>query len=198
MVAERQALAGILRTLSDDDWAQPSLCSGWTVKDVAAHVISSPQFGPLETAKLLPSVWRGYNTMILRDGQPRGRAPVDQILADYERWASVRRGPVTVTHIEPLVDVLVHTQDIVRPLGRRYAMPTAAAAVAAERCRLLSRLLGSHRLVIGVRMSATDIDCARTGAHRRSPHRRTAHAVAGRPAEASALSGDGLALLRSS
>ena len=47
---------------------------------------------------------------------------------------------MTVTHVEPLVDVLVHTQDILRPLGRVHEPPAEAAAVAADRCRLLAPL----------------------------------------------------------
>jgi Mycothiol maleylpyruvate isomerase N-terminal domain len=32
------ALARLLEGLSDDEWEQPSLCAGWRVCDVAAHV----------------------------------------------------------------------------------------------------------------------------------------------------------------
>jgi uncharacterized protein (TIGR03083 family) len=62
--------------------------------------------------------------------------------------------------LEPLIDVLVHTQDVVRPLGRRHDVPPAAAAAAADRARsaTASRVLGSHHLVRSVRMVATDAD----------------------------------------
>ena len=43
--AQRAALADILETLTEDEWARDSLCSGWTVRDVAAHVISSADAG---------------------------------------------------------------------------------------------------------------------------------------------------------
>ena len=33
---ERKALAADLRALGDDDWATPSLCGDWTVRDVLA------------------------------------------------------------------------------------------------------------------------------------------------------------------
>ncbi len=36
---ERIALAATLRTLTPEQWEHDSLCEGWTVKDVAAHVI---------------------------------------------------------------------------------------------------------------------------------------------------------------
>ena len=36
--AQRMNLAALLEQLSADDWRQPSLCAGWTVRDVAAHL----------------------------------------------------------------------------------------------------------------------------------------------------------------
>jgi uncharacterized protein (TIGR03083 family) len=194
VVAERLALAAILRDLSEEEWAHPSLCAGWTVKDVAAHVISGPQLRWRETLKVLPGLVHGYNGMILRDAQRRGRASAAEILAEFDRWAGVRRGPVTVTHVEPLIDILVHTQDIVRPLGRRHAMPPDAAAVAADRSRLLAPLVGSARVVRGLRMVATDTDWARgSGPTVEGPMEELLMLCAGRAPDAGRLTGDGVA-----
>ena len=38
----REALGDYLAGLSADDWNRPSLCAGWTVKDVAAHMLVIP------------------------------------------------------------------------------------------------------------------------------------------------------------
>lgn len=43
--AQRMNLAALLEQLSGDDWRQPSLCAGWTVRDVAAH-LTLQQVGP--------------------------------------------------------------------------------------------------------------------------------------------------------
>lgn len=193
VVAERLALAEILRDLDDAEWEHASLCDGWRVRDVAAHVISSPQITWRETLKVLPAMRHGYNTAILRDGLRRGRASTAEILADYDRWARVRRGPATVTHLEPLIDVLVHTQDIARPLGRRHAMPPEAAAAAADRARLLSALTGSRSVVRSVRMRATDVDwAAGRGPVLEGPMEELLMVCTGRPPAEGSLSGDGL------
>jgi uncharacterized protein (TIGR03083 family) len=41
--AERLRLAALLESLDAQDWDAPSLCSGWRVRDVAAHVALAPQ-----------------------------------------------------------------------------------------------------------------------------------------------------------
>ena len=35
---ERAWLADLLESLAQEAWQQPSLCEGWTVRDVAAHL----------------------------------------------------------------------------------------------------------------------------------------------------------------
>ena len=73
---ERSALADLLETLRPEEWDHPTLCPGWAVRDVAAHVIASPQVG---LADLVPALWRGrrdYNRSLYLDGRARGRRPV--------------------------------------------------------------------------------------------------------------------------
>jgi uncharacterized protein (TIGR03083 family) len=159
-VAARESLAATLATLSEDQWNHPSLCEGWRVRDVAAHIIAGPQLGWAATLRLVPGLWRGYNGMTLRDGRRRGDAPIAEILAQYDRFADVRRAPAVVTYVEPLTDALVHSQDILRPLGIAHPMPPEAAAVAATRARVVARLImpRAARAARGRRFVATDTD----------------------------------------
>ena len=148
---QRAALATLLRTLTAEQWEHDTLCAGWTVRDLAAHVISTPQVGVREVLRLMPSMALGYNRAVFRDVKRRGQAPVAAILDDYDRYAGSRHHVPVTTHLEPLIDVLVHTQDIVRPLGLRHDMPVDAAVAVADRARLLAPLTGSRRVVRGVR-----------------------------------------------
>lgn len=186
-IAQRVAVRDVLRGLSAEEWDRPSLCAGWRVRDVAAHLISGPQLGLVGTGRALGGLWRGYNGMILHDGRRRGGAPVAAILAQYDEWAEVPRGPLTVTYVEPLIDAIVHAQDVVRPLGRSLAAPPEASAVAADRVRLLAAFFGTRRFLSGVRMVATDTDWARgSGRELRAPMLELLMMSTGRPA-----SGDG-------
>jgi len=46
--AERDLCVDYLQSLSDEEWDMPSLCEGWTVKDVVGHMgaISKGFFTP--------------------------------------------------------------------------------------------------------------------------------------------------------
>lgn len=37
---ERAALLDVLASLAPDDWRAPTVCAGWSVKDIAAHIIA--------------------------------------------------------------------------------------------------------------------------------------------------------------
>lgn len=195
---ERAALAATLRTLTPQQWAHESLCTGWSVQDVAAHVISNPQIGWRQLPAVLADAARlGYNEAIFRDVRRRGQQPREQIVADFERWATSTRHVPTTTSVETLVDALVHHQDIVRPLGLHHDPDPTAASVAADRCRLLAGLLGSRRVVRGVRMVATDTDWARgSGPVVEAAMVELLMLCAGRPADPARLTGEASDALR--
>ncbi len=194
--AERAALVATLTGLATEDWTHPTLCTGWTVHDVAAHVIASPQLGWRGTAAMSArNVGRGYNAMVFREVKRLGaRETRESILADYDTYAaSTRHVPVT-TSVEPLIDALVHHQDIVRPLGLARAMPPVAAVVAADRARRLSMLFGTRSLLRSVRMVATDVDWTRgKGPTISGPIQELLMICSGREPDRSLVTGDGLA-----
>ena len=45
--AERTDLADLLETVTPEQWEAPSLCEGWRVRDVVAHVMSFDGVSPL-------------------------------------------------------------------------------------------------------------------------------------------------------
>jgi uncharacterized protein (TIGR03083 family) len=191
---QRRALAVVLESLAEDEWTHDSLCAGWTVRDVAAHIISSPQIRVRELPAILARGGFGYNQMIFRDVKRRGQAPVAEILADFRRYDGSRHKPPCTTHIEPLIDILVHSQDILRPLGRTHDLPRDAAVVAADRSRRLAPLLGAGKLVRSVRMVATDIDWDRgRGPTIEGPIQELLMLCCGRVGDPALLAGEGLA-----
>lgn len=193
---ERSALADLLETLSPQQWEHPTLCPGWVVRDVAAHVISSPQFGP---ADLVAALWRGrgdFDRAMYLDARIRARRPPAEIVADYRRLDGSRRHPPGSSIREPLLDVLVHTQDIALPLGRHHAMPVDAARAAADRVWSMPFPFRARRRLRGVALVADDVAWrAGDGPEVRGPVEALLLLLTGRSAALDRLRGPGLPLL---
>ncbi|MFI0482459.1 maleylpyruvate isomerase family mycothiol-dependent enzyme [Actinomadura sp. 9N215] len=192
--AQRDSLADLLGDLSDDQWRQPSLCTGWTVRDVAAH-LTLQQIG-LGAAIAMMAQWRGSLDRTVHHVACRRAAALStaQIIAQIRGMAGSRRHNVGVTYLETLTDILVHGQDIAVPLGLRHDMPAPAAAVAAG--RLLSmrwpRPLPATRKVAGFRLVAADTPwSAGQGPEVRAPMSALLLLCAGRHAALPDLSGPG-------
>jgi len=194
ITAQRRELEEILRSLPAASWERESLCAGWKISDVAAHVISAPQLNVAVMLKVIPAmIIHGYNGATLRDGQRRGAVGPQEILSQYRRFASVPRGPAMVGVLETLTDTLVHTQDIVRPLGIRYDMPLPAAELVARRLEKTGWLLGSRRIIREVRMEVNDWEFASgSGPVLRGPLAELVMLRAGRRPDWSQLSGPGV------
>ncbi|MGW5468846.1 maleylpyruvate isomerase family mycothiol-dependent enzyme [Streptomyces chartreusis] len=191
---ERLNLAGFLDGLDDTDWSVPSLCSGWTVHDVVAHLSLSTRstlLGTLKAAIRARGDWNRMEFDVARERAARF-GPHELIAQIRETAGSARRAPLS-SPLDPLTDFLVHGQDIARPLGRAHAMP-AEQTVAALRHVVASRFYGAAKRLRGVRLVATDADWS-TGegaAEARGPVGDLLLLATGRPAGLAGLSGPGV------
>ena len=160
---ERLGLADVLDDLAPAEWEQPSLCAGWRVRDVAAH-LALAQTGAGRAAVDLLRAGGRLQRMIHDTAVRHAGSPTEQLIAQLRSMAGSRRTAPGVTPLEPLLDVLVHGQDIAVPLGRPRTMPVAAATTAATRVWDLpwpmSTTFGARRRLAGLRLVATDTDWA--------------------------------------
>ncbi len=154
--AERLALADLLDTLTPDQWEGPSLCRGWRVRDVAAHVTLATRARPLNAMVGLVLARGNFNTYVARDARARSARPTAELVADLRAAAGSRHHPPGTKPEDPLGDVLVHAQDIARPLGIDHDMPTEGAITAADRIWAMSFPFHARRRVAGVRLRAID------------------------------------------
>lgn len=123
--AERLALADLLDGLTDEQWATPSLCAGWSVKDVAAHV--APTVGGGIGAFLVALLRSGFDPDRASRRVVRAVAsvPATEVVADLRGHAGQRSSPPGLAPASQLADVLVHTLDIAVPLGIPVQRPDA-------------------------------------------------------------------------
>jgi uncharacterized protein (TIGR03083 family) len=153
---QRADLADFLDTLTPEQWEAPSLCPGWSVRQAAAHITqSSTNWGRL-SFELLRSGFR-FNALTLRMGRDDQRTP-EEITAAMRAMVGGRRRPPGTAVADPLMDVLVHGQDIAVPLGIPRAMPVAAAVIAAERLWKMGFPFNARKRFPNVTFTATDAD----------------------------------------
>jgi uncharacterized protein (TIGR03083 family) len=194
---ERAGLADLLEDLSPAEWATPSLCDAWRVGDVAAH-LTLAQMG-LGGALVGAVRARGSFDGMIRDTALRAASrPPAECARRLRAMVGSRRTAPFLTPLEPLLDVLVHGQDIAIPLGRTRRMPTEAAATAAQRAWDLRFPFRARRRLAGFRLAATDADWAvGSGAPVEGPIAALLLLVTGRDAALDELTGEGVNALTS-
>ena len=190
---ERARLVELLATLRDDEWNTPSLCVGWRVRDVAAHVIMS---AATSTPAMLVEMIRArgrFNRMIDDTARRGGSRDPYLILAEFRDHAASRRRPPGTKPLDPLMDVLVHSQDIAIPLSRDLAMPIDAGAAVARHLHAQGFPFHAARRFTGLRFVATDTELT-LGAGRevRGPVAAIVLTLTGRSALVDRLTGPGV------
>ncbi len=152
---ERLSLANLFGSLSADEWETESLCTGWRVRDVAAH-LTLAHMGMLAGVLAMLRARGNLNRMIRDTAVRQARLPTGQYAVLLRGMIGSRRTAPGITELEPLIDVLVHGQDIAIPLGRTRPVPPAAAATAATRVWSMGRPFHAERKLSGFRLVATD------------------------------------------
>lgn len=193
--AERHSLADLLDDLGPAEWETPSLCAGWRVRDVAAH-LTLAQMGALPATVALARAGGSFHRMIRDTARRRARLPTPRYAELLRAMAGSRRTAPGVTHLEPLIDVLVHGQDIAVPLGRSRAVPPGAAVAAVERVWPNLFPFRPERRLRGFTFAATDADwTAGQGPRIEGPIGAILLLLTGRPAGLAHLTGPGKAEL---
>lgn len=194
--AERSELTDLLETLTPGQWEHPTLCRGWRVHDVVAHLVSYEEHGPTDLARRL-----------LRARLRPGRLN-DVALADYRERSPEELVDFLRRHLTPqgttaslggrvgLVDALVHHQDIRRPLGLPREVPADRLLVTLPFSVTAPPLRGFWH-ARGVRLVATDPDWSwGRGPEAAGPAEAVLMVLAGRPGVALELTGPGAGLLQ--
>lgn len=154
---QRASFAEMIEPLTPEQWETPSLCGGWRVRDVAAHLAlaqASPLWATVEAVRAGGS----FNRMI-RNSAIRSSGEEPAVFAGRIRaMAGSRKKAPFISHLEPLTDILVHAQDIAVPLGIDRPMPVDAAAASAQRVYDTGFPFFARRRLRGSRLQATDTD----------------------------------------
>ncbi|MGI9156918.1 MAG: maleylpyruvate isomerase family mycothiol-dependent enzyme [Marmoricola sp.] len=192
--SERLSLCKLLEDLDPADWTVVSLCPDWTVRDVVAHLTTTTRATKPDMILAMIRARGNFHRMTSRTARRRASAftPAELVAQLRDTAGSTRRMPGSGP-MDPLVDVLVHGQDIAHPLGRDRALPREAAA-AALAYTANNAFYGAPNRFAQLRLVATDADWTSGEAadEVRGPIRDLLLVATGRPTGLAGLAGTGL------
>ena len=116
LIAQRRDLCDIADGFTTHQWATPSLCAGWSVRDVVCHLLGPVEFsafksvGPLLKARFNFDVFTQH--MVAADDRSG-----EVLTTALRNGAEVRWTPPGFGFEAPLTDIVVHSLDIVCALG---------------------------------------------------------------------------------
>ncbi|WP_385911814.1 maleylpyruvate isomerase family mycothiol-dependent enzyme [Terrabacter sp. GCM10028922] len=167
---QRARTAALLEGLTPEQWEHPSLCDGWTVRHVAAHLTGQQQRvrDALRFISRHPRILRSrsLNAFIHDAVVLQAQAlSTEQIVAEIRNGIGSRRHNPGLTPLETLTDILVHSQDIAIPLDLDLPMRPSLSALAATRrwdTRNTWLATVNHQLPLDpYQLRATDTDWSR-------------------------------------
>ena len=202
VAAERRSLADFLETLAPADWEVPSLCAGWAVRDVVAHVVWGP--GQSSAAAMVGFARAGLrlNRGVAQTARRWGRREPARMVAHLRAIAEDRRHSPLIGGAHVLADIVCHDLDIRLPLGRPRVVPREPFRLTAT---LMSRTgwpldtvfaRSPRRTIAGLRLVAEDLDWALgEGPEVRGSAEALLLAMTGRPVGRDGLIGPGASTL---
>jgi uncharacterized protein (TIGR03083 family) len=196
IATERGALADDLAGIDAAAWDTPSLCAGWTVRDVTAHMIATAEMTPPKFVAKMVRNGFSFQRMTARDiAANRGGSPAAEL--KHLRGVKDRRTSPPGPKPSWLGETIVHGEDVRRPLGLARAYPVDAVVTAADFYQGSNLLIGAKSRIAGLALRATDANWSHgTGPTVEGPMLSLLLAMTGRRAALDDLTGEGVETLR--
>ena len=194
---ERDALIQDLLALKTQQWTTPSLCPGWDIHAVLAHLVNDAKTTRIGFVSRL--IAAGFNfDRVNASGIARERSTDPNQTLAYFQGVRSRTTSAPVPLATRLVEVFVHGEDIRRPLGIDHEYPVAAVATALRyQTKTSVKLGGGKERLEGLRLIATDTVFEEgVGTEVRGAAIALLLAVSGRPVHAGELTGPGALSLK--
>ncbi|MDG5806053.1 maleylpyruvate isomerase family mycothiol-dependent enzyme [Streptomyces ossamyceticus] len=186
---ERASSADLLEDLGPEEWETRTRCGDWRVRDVAAHLTLAARFSAGQVVREMLRARGNWNRMIHDSAVREAELPTAEVVTNLRSGTGSRRLAPVTTPREPLLDLLVHGQDIALTVGRLREMPLAAARDSADRVWTM-RIPPRPWPLPRTWLIATDIEWARgSGQEVRGPIAALLLHLTGRPEAALAYAG---------
>lgn len=193
----RAALADDLQSLDEAQWAQPSLCGRWNIQEVVAHLSAAASIGRLRWIRSVVGARFDFDLHNQRRLEEHvGTNPTDTL----EGFRRVVTSSTAASGHTPawLGEVIVHSQDIRRPLQIAHTPPIDAVTEVARFYASRDFAVPSHSAIADLRLEAIDGPFAvGSGPRVTGTTLALTMAMAGRGSFCDDLEGEGVALLLS-
>jgi uncharacterized protein (TIGR03083 family) len=155
---ERLALIDDLGEIAAEEWRRDSLCAGWTVHDVAAHLVANAKTTRRGIVRDMVRARFDFDRQTAQ-GVERERGATHAETLDRLRQVAHRTSTPPAPLDSRLVEEVVHGEDIRRPLGiRREYQQEAVVRSLRYQLRTSDAVGGSKKLAAGLNLRATDAD----------------------------------------
>jgi uncharacterized protein (TIGR03083 family) len=193
--AERKAVATTLEGLTPEQWGSASLCGGWTVGFLAAHILAGAEQTTGHFLGGMATSGFRFNAFMERDARSRAELSRDQIVDRLrQRTTTTNHPPAPVMAM--LGEIVVHGEDIRRPLGLPGTVADDAVNACLQMYTKASFPVGGKKRIPGLRLVTTDTGWSYgAGPEVSGPAMSLLLAMTGRAAGLDGLSGDGAAVL---
>lgn len=186
----------MLDGLSSEQWSLDTLCKGWNVQMVAAHVMNA---GEQSTSKFLRGLLASglrFNVMMDRQAHSSARLAPKEIIERIRASTTTTNKPPAPA-MAMLGEVVVHGNDIRLPLGIDDDSSTEAKLACLDMFKGSNLPVPAKKTIAGLHLNATDADWSfGSGPDVNGPLLALLMVMTTRPL-APTLSGDGVATLRS-
>ena len=195
--AERASLADALAALPAGAWDEQSLCVGWRVRDVVAHLIATAQMTPPKfVGKLAASGFR-FQDMAAKDIRRVTAGAADADLVALYRSLSASRNAPPGPAASWLGETIVHGEDVFRAVGEPRDHPAEHVTAVATFYAGSNLLIGAKSRIAGLTLRATDTAWSHgAGPEVAGPAITLVMAMTGRKRALDDLTGPGVATLR--
>lgn len=194
---ERASLVDALAALPGPAWSAPSLCPGWTVRDVVGHLVATANMTPPKFFATFAGSGFNFDRLTRKgiEGATAGRTDAELVDALRSRIPARTAPPGPVASW--LGETIVHGEDVFRALGGHREHPVAHVVAVADFYKNSNLLIGTKKRIDGVTLRATDTDWRHgSGPEVTGPVLALVMAMTGRTAALDDLSGEGIAVLR--
>jgi uncharacterized protein (TIGR03083 family) len=154
----RLRIADLLESLAPREWDAPSLCAGWRVRDVAGHLAVVPVINVGRMLSVAPRAGFSPQRINTRVAVQEGSRQPEEIVALIRERADLRATSRVLDVRNSLFDLVVHSQDIARPLGREFDVPPDLTRRGLDRVWEMGWPFRARRRLAGLHLVATDTD----------------------------------------